>query len=120
MAGRPVVVDLDAPRLVTPDGAKRMRSRVVILSPGEEVGEHVTDGREELIVVLEGCATFIGGGMEVEARPGQAVYVPIGLAHNMKNKGNVPARYVYVLALHADHKDGQGRGHIHAHKMGGH
>jgi mannose-6-phosphate isomerase-like protein (cupin superfamily) len=113
-SGRPVVVDLDAPKLVTPEGARRMRSRVVLLAPGEEVGEHVTEGKEEMIIVLEGRPTFIGGGVELEAGPGQAVYVPDGLTHNVKNRGKAPARYVYVLALHGDHRPG------HAGHKGGH
>jgi len=35
------VVSLDGPCLVTPEDAERMRSRVVVLGPGEETGEHV-------------------------------------------------------------------------------
>lgn len=109
------VSDLGSPGLVTPDASKRMRSRVVTLGPGEEVGEHVTEGREELLVILEGAVVLIGPDGEHPIGVGQAAFIPLDTVHNVVNRTKDPARYVYVLALHDDYSKLKHHGHTHSH-----
>jgi oxalate decarboxylase/phosphoglucose isomerase-like protein (cupin superfamily) len=76
-----------------------MRSGVVVLDPGESVGRHSTGSREELIVVLEGKGELLieeAGPLAIEA--GLAAYVPPAMSHDVVNRGEVPLRYVYVVA----------------------
>jgi mannose-6-phosphate isomerase-like protein (cupin superfamily) len=76
-----------------------MRSGVVVLGPGESVGRHSTGTREELIVVLEGRGEVrIEGAAALAIEAGLAAYVPPATAHDVVNRGEVPLRYVYVVA----------------------
>jgi mannose-6-phosphate isomerase-like protein (cupin superfamily) len=106
------IVTLDRPCLVTPEGSERMRSRVVVLGPGEETGEHVTSKREELLIPLEGKAVLVGPHGEHEVSPGEAVFIPRDMKHNVINRSETPIRYIYVLALQDDYEKIR---HHHAH-----
>ena len=76
-----------------------MKSGHVCLKPGESVGQHSTDSREEAIVILEGCAQIIAGGaVSATASAGQLVYIPPHTDHDLRNSGNGILRYVYVVA----------------------
>lgn len=105
------VASLEEPCLVTPEDAKRMRARVVELEPGQEVGEHTTENREELIVVLEGAIVLIGPDGEHQLMVGQAAFIPLNALHNVKNKTKKKARYMYVLALHDEYSKIKGHAH---------
>ncbi len=76
----------------------------VTLEPGEEAGEHVTDGREELIVVLKGRATLIKGNERIELSEGEIHFIEEGTRHNVKNLSKEPLEYVYLVrALEKHH-----------------
>ncbi len=76
-----------------------MKSGHVCLKPGESVGQHSTDSREEAIVILEGCAQIIAGGVvSATAAAGQMVYIPPHTDHDLRNSGNGVLRYVYVVS----------------------
>jgi quercetin dioxygenase-like cupin family protein len=78
---------------------KGMKSGYVILQPGESVGEHSTDAKEEAIIILEGeLQVFVGGKPVVAAKKDQVVHIPAHTLHDMKNIGTGAARYVYVVA----------------------
>ena len=98
------VTTLANPILVTPGDAERMRSRVVVLGPGEETGEHETSMREELLIPLEGTATLVGPDGVHQVMPGQALFIPRGMKHNVRNQTNSSIRYIYILALHTDYE----------------
>ncbi len=53
----------------------RMKSARVILSPGEEIGEHVTENREEVIIVVAGSGSLVRTGQETPIREGEAHHV---------------------------------------------
>ena len=58
-----------------------------------------TEGREECVVVLEGEGRFLlAGGAELPLRAGTLVYCPPETTHNVLNTGQVPLRYVYIVA----------------------
>jgi len=98
------IVTLEGPCLVTPEDAERMRSRVVVLGPGEETGVHVTSMREELLIPLEGEAVLVGPEGEHKVSPGMAVFIPREMKHNIVNRSQRAIRYIYVLALQDDYE----------------
>ena len=53
---------------------------------------------EEVFVVQEGSATFTAGDEVIEARGGQVVVVPAGVAHKFVNSGAGPLRQVDIHA----------------------
>jgi quercetin dioxygenase-like cupin family protein len=76
-----------------------MKSGSVRLQPGESVGAHSTGLKEEAIIMLEGAVQVIlGGRPAMTASAGQVIYIPPETDHDMKNTGEVAARYVYVVA----------------------
>jgi mannose-6-phosphate isomerase-like protein (cupin superfamily) len=76
-----------------------MKSGYVTLNPGEAVGEHRTDAREEAVIILEGRAgVFCGQARSFIAEAPGLVYIPPDTLHDIRNEGNSPLRYVYVVA----------------------
>jgi len=90
-------------RLLRPPESVTMRSGLVTLKPGENCGEHSTEGFEEMVICLEGAGQIETEG--VGRRPlaaGQFAYNPPYTRHNVHNTGDQPMRYIYVVA-EADH-----------------
>lgn len=101
----PRVIHLDTtgtdyqPILNGPPESVSMRSGLVVLSPGEDVGIHSTKEYEEVVIVLEGQGEMqITAGEPLAMGAGVAVYCPPETEHNVVNTGTVPLRYVYVVA----------------------
>jgi len=86
------------PGKVSPPDARSLSSSCVSLPPGERVGEHTTEGKEELLFVLEGEATLFIGGTATRVRAGHAAYVPPNTTHDVANEGRSLLSYVYVTA----------------------
>ncbi len=82
-----------------PPESVTMRSGLVVLAPGESVGEHNTEGFEELIIVLQGEGQAqIKGQKALGVREGIAVYIPPETDHDIQNTGDSTLRYIYVVA----------------------
>lgn len=94
---------------ITPDDSRRIRGRVEIKRPGEETGAHVTEGKEEVIIVLAGTATVHLGRGKVKVPPGHSLFIGEGVLHNVRNEGRIRLRYVYVRSL----AENEGRRHHH-------
>ena len=77
-----------------------IKSGHVVLKPGENVGEHVTEAKEEVIVVLKGKAMILCGNDDepIVAGVHSVVYVPPETAHDVKNIGGDILEYIYVTA----------------------
>src|SRR5512139_1998179 len=77
----------------------KMRSGLVTLMPGQDVGAHNTKNYEELIIVLNGEGQIEAG---TEGRRkisgGQIAYNPPNTEHNLFNTGITPLRYIYVVS----------------------
>ena len=86
------------PGKISPPEARSLSSSCVSLLPGERVGEHTTEGKEELLFVLEGVATLLLGGTATKIPAGEAAYVPPNATHDVANEGRSPLSYVYVTA----------------------
>jgi len=84
--------------LLKPPFSVGMRSGSVVLEPGESVGEHKTEKREEAIIVLKGAATIVCEGETFGVRERQLAYIPPECLHNVFNKSSETLEYVYVVA----------------------
>jgi mannose-6-phosphate isomerase-like protein (cupin superfamily) len=73
---------------------------------------HVHHADDECWYVLDGRLGFRVGGEEIEAGPGDAVFVPAGTPHTYWNAQDGPARYLLVIPrriadmLHELHAEG--------------
>ncbi len=78
---------------------KTMRSGLVSLKPGENVGEHSTKGYEEMLIILNGKGVAEIIDMErLNIEKGQIVYIPPNTKHNVFNNSNSVLQYIYVVA----------------------
>ncbi|HBC47537.1 MAG TPA: hypothetical protein DEO84_07795 [candidate division Zixibacteria bacterium] len=76
-----------------------IRSGMVTLTPGKDVGWHSTKQYEELLIVLEGAGKLLAKGHpDLEIARGQIAYNPPQTEHNVVNTGTKPLRYIYVVA----------------------
>ena len=86
--------------LLTLDETNKIKTGLVILQPGEEIGYHVTDNREEVILVLEGEAVVeLEGENEQVVKKDHLVYIPTNKEHNVRNKSDRLLRYIYLVSL---------------------
>jgi quercetin dioxygenase-like cupin family protein len=83
--------------LVSRSDSHQLHSGYVVLEPGKEVGEHATEGGEELIVIVEGKAEVTSGGHAESAEAPCVVLVPAHTVHNVKNRSETPLKYVYTV-----------------------
>ncbi len=76
-----------------------MKSGLVTLEPGEDVGLHSTGEREELLIILEGRGSFlVENGESIKMEAGGFLYCPPGTGHNVINDSNTDLRYIYVVS----------------------
>jgi quercetin dioxygenase-like cupin family protein len=94
----PLVRYLEKPgTLVSRSDSHQLRSGYVVLEPGKEVGEHKTEGGEELIVILDGEAEVISDGHPEAVEAPCVVLIPAHTVHNVKNRSETFLKYVYVV-----------------------
>jgi len=86
-------------QIIKPPISKSIKCARVTLEPGEEIGEHVTDGCEEIIVVLKGKATLVKDGKCIVLKEGQAHFIQEGIRHNVRNESEKEIEYVYVVSM---------------------
>lgn len=79
--------------------AEVMHSGFVTLQPGETVGKHSTENREEVLIVFEGQGKFIlNDENELKLEYGYIAYCPPHTEHNVLNTGDAPLKYVFVVS----------------------
>ena len=76
-----------------------LKAERVRLSPGEEIGEHKTDGREEIIIILKGEAVLVKEGHSARMKEGDIHHIGEGVLHNVRNESANELEYVYVVAF---------------------
>ncbi len=64
--------------------------------PNEGPPLHVHNSDDEAWHVLEGTLRFHFAGGVVDARAGETVFVPTGVAHTFGNPGPEPVRYIVI------------------------
>jgi len=85
--------------VILPPESRRTKSRRILLSPGEEIGEHVTENREEIIVVLKGTATVVVDGKPFLVNEKGHHYIGEGIRHNVMNRSSDDIEYIYIVNL---------------------
>lgn len=90
---------MNTEHIVKPPESRLLKSGRVTLSPGEEIGWHVTENREELIVILKGTATLLTGSTQTVLNPGDTHFVQEGVNHNVRNDSEGEVEYVYTVSL---------------------
>ncbi|MBU4421836.1 cupin domain-containing protein [Patescibacteria group bacterium] len=82
----------------------KIKSGFVVLRPGEEVGEHITENCEEFILIIEGEAeiycNFPMSRETVRVKAMEWAQIGKDRAHNVKNIGDDILKYIYIVALH--------------------
>jgi mannose-6-phosphate isomerase-like protein (cupin superfamily) len=86
--------------LISPKDSIHMKAARISLSPGEDIGEHKTERREELILTLKGEVTLVLGKERIALKEGQAYFLGEGLSHNVVNGSMEEAEYIYVVGLY--------------------
>lgn len=76
-----------------------IKSGFVMLKPGECVGEHVTEGKEEAIIILRGKAEVLSDNKVLfTAEKDNLIYIPPETKHDVKNIGKELLEYIYVVS----------------------
>jgi quercetin dioxygenase-like cupin family protein/heme-degrading monooxygenase HmoA len=68
-----------------------------VLQPGDRVVEHFHPYSEEFLFCIRGEQVLDIEGEEWTLSPGEAMYVPIGLRHRLRNVGDTEALNIYHL-----------------------
>jgi mannose-6-phosphate isomerase-like protein (cupin superfamily) len=96
------VLPHDAPRytmIMGPPRTVTMRSGLVNLAPGKDVGLHSTEKNEEMLVILEGQGEVeLEGFGRMRIAAGRTAYVPPKTRHNVFNTGTGPLKYIFVVS----------------------
>jgi mannose-6-phosphate isomerase-like protein (cupin superfamily) len=86
-------------RLVESTRTKGIKSGVVSLNPGESVGEHITESKEEILFILKGKAKiFCGNKSALKVEDNSIAYIPPEIKHNVCNIGDDLLQYLYVVS----------------------
>lgn len=83
--------------LLKPGLSQKLKSGLVVLKTGEEVGTHSTHKNEELIIILEGIATVQIKNERAEITAGNIIFIPPHSLHNIKNLYPQVLKYIYAV-----------------------
>jgi mannose-6-phosphate isomerase-like protein (cupin superfamily) len=83
------------------------RSQLVLMSlePGEEIGEEVHEGIDQILSFTTGEGEAVIEGNRSPVRAGTVVVVPGGTRHNFVNTGSAPLKLITVYTP-PEHPDG--------------
>ncbi len=75
-------------------------SQVVLMSiePGDDIGEEVHEGIDQLIVIVDGEAKAIIEGEKTKVEEGALVSVPAGTRHNLVNTDDEPLKLYTIYS----------------------
>jgi putative monooxygenase len=65
---------------------------------GTQAAPHTHADEEEIIYILSGMGTAIAGEQEIVLAPGVAVFIPPGLAHQIRVDGQEPLKLVTLFS----------------------
>ena len=84
---------------------KNLQLVLMTIAPGDEIGEEVHDDRVQFFRIEEGSGEVLIDGQAHAIEDDDAIIVPAGARHNVRNNGDVPLR-LYTLYGPPEHKDG--------------
>jgi mannose-6-phosphate isomerase-like protein (cupin superfamily) len=74
-----------------------LKMSLVSVRPHDALPVHTHDREDQLYYVLEGEGTIRMGDQDFELRPGEAVTIPPGIAHGVRNESDTPLRYLDIF-----------------------
>lgn len=77
---------------------KVMQPLLVVLDPSDDPAKLVAHAGQEFNLVLEGCVVVTWGDNEFELHPGDSIYFNPECPHGQRCAGDVPAKFVTVIA----------------------
>jgi mannose-6-phosphate isomerase-like protein (cupin superfamily) len=77
---------------------------LMALKPGEDIGEEVHADRDQFFRVEKGQGEALIDGKRTKVKSGDAILVPAGARHNVKNTG-AKSMKLYTLYGPPEHKD---------------
>lgn len=69
-------------------GSTKVSFAKLIITPGEKSRPHYHENTEEIYYITEGEGTVIIGEDVFDVRQGHAIFLPLGVRHQIINKGN--------------------------------
>ena len=84
---------------------KNMQLVLMAIPPGEEIGEEVHEDGDQFFRVEEGSGEVLIDGKTHEIEDDDAIIVPAGARHNVRNTGDTPLK-LYTLYAPPEHRDG--------------
>ena len=85
--------------IMKPPITVHMKSGLVQLTPGQDVGLHSTKQNEEMLIFLEGQGEVeMEGYVSLPVNGGQTAYVPPETKHNVRNTGSIPLKYIFIVS----------------------
>lgn len=77
---------------------------LMALKPGEDIGEETHATHDQFFRVEEGTGQIVIDGATHQIKGGDAIVVPAGARHNLRNSGDEPLK-VYTLYGPPNHTD---------------
>lgn len=85
--------------LIKPPLSEKLKSGCVVLKKNQEVGEHVTKDKEEILIILQGKARIICENEIRDVDNGTFVFIPKNKKHNVVNRSREVLKYIYVVTM---------------------
>ena len=70
---------------------------LMIVEPGNSIGEHTHEGDNEIFYFLEGTCEYNDNGTVVQLGPGDTAICNSGEMHGLVNTGNVPLKFIALI-----------------------
>lgn len=70
---------------------------LMIIEPGNSIGEHAHEGDNEIFYFLEGTGEYDDNGTVVQVGPGDTTICNDGEKHSLKNIGDVPLKFIALI-----------------------
>lgn len=84
---------------------KHLQLVLMTLQPGEEIGAEVHEDRDQFFRIEGGSGEVLIDGKTHQIADDDAIIVPAGARHNVRNTGDAPLRF-YTLYGPPEHRDG--------------
>lgn len=84
---------------------RKLQLVLMAIEPGGEIGEEVHEDRDQFFRVEKGKGEVLIDGNRSKIKSDDAIIVPAGARHNIKNTGDKPLR-LYTLYGPPEHRDG--------------
>lgn len=88
---------MESDSIIKPPRSERLKAGRVTLRPGENVGAHTTENKEEILVILEGTATVLEEGNTTTITRGETHYIKKEQEHDVRNDGEATLTYLYIV-----------------------